>query len=677
MLRRIFPALLAALVAPALAAAAEGWKLFLPRSIDTGAFIELYGVSERDEYESYRGKVSWQDDFLREKLTLFSNGYVYHPRFMIYHAEVAGALKQEWFEASYVEPIDRRDNDAYEYDFRLVFLPEHDYNFEVFALRYEPLLKEQWAVRRTNVNTSYGADFRYRRKPWFFHTRFDEESTEYGESTTDVTRLGVDGMYYKDLANGGTFSVDAAFNPSRYETSTGLEGESDDARVGNLLDFGRWRLSSNVSWNQDAQRGTTDRRDIESDQFLWWEQLTAYLPYHLRAELGYRWQDSENRLPLPDGGTRIYDSRTQDLDFDLIHKLYLSLESTYSFRYGDQTSSAGESASTSHGLNFNYSKEIPARSRIIANLGGARTDFESKGQVSVVEEGHPATPVPGSFVLARQNIDRATVRVTLRSPLPPNELIELVERVHYTLTPAGAGLELMVFALPPQFVVPGTYEIRVSYVLDDGSYELTTDTLSHSVSVELFDQLLTPYYSYSELRSRTKSGYYGGGDLDSTTFTAGLIFRWRQFRLLAEYENIDWQVSPYESWRGELQVTGNLGPYSNYYFNAAHRIRTYPDGRPGAVVGEYEETTSSASGSINRQLFRRRLVVSLGGSFSRLDGLVVNDAYSVNGSASWRVGKLDFTLGASIFDTQTEGSFLVESQRTHEYYYLKLRRFLF
>ncbi len=70
-------------------------------------------------------------------------------------------------------------------------------------------------------------------------------------------------------------------------------------------------------------------------------------------------------------------------------------------------------------------------------------------------------------------------------------------------------------------------------------------------------------------------------------------------------------------------------------------------------------------------------MVSLGGSFSRLDGLVVNDAFSANASASWRLGKLDFTLGASVFDTQTEGSFLVESRRTHEYYYLKLRRFLF
>lgn len=673
-LRRLAPVLLAALAAPPFAAG--DWKLFLPRSFDAGAYLEVYGVSESDELENYLGKVTWRDDFVREKLTLFSNGYVYHPRFMIYHAEFAGALKQEWFEASYVPPQDRRDGDAYEYDFRLIFLPEHDYNFEVFALRYEPLLKEQWAVHRENVNTSYGADFRYRRKPWFFHSRYDEETTEYGDESTDVSRLGLDGMFYRQWGAGYVFSADAAYNPSKFETSAGLEGDSDDARIGNLLDFGRYRLSSNLTWNRYAQRGVLDRRDIESDQLFWWEQFTAYLPWNLRAEAAYRWQDSENRLPLRDGGTSVYDSTSQYVDFDLIHRLYQSLESTYSFRFADQDSSAGGSSSTSHGLNFNYTKAIP-RGRVTANLGGTRTDLDNKGRLSVVEEGHPAQPVPGSFVLARQNIDRATIRVTLRSPLPPNDLVELVERVHYTLAPAGAGLELTVFALPPQFAVPGTYEIRVSYVLDDGNYELTTDTLSHGVSVELFDQLLTPYYSWSQIRSRTKSGYYGGGDLDTTILTAGLIFRWQRLRLLAEYEDVEWELSPYESWRGELQWTGDFDAYSSFYLNLGHRVRTYPLGRPGAVEGEYEETTSSASGSVNRQLFARRLVVSLGGSYSRLDGLIVNDAYSVNANASWKIGKLDFTLGATLFDTQTEGPFLVESQRTHEYYYLKLRRLLF
>ena len=221
---------------------------------------------------------------MREKLTLFSNGYVYHPRFLLFHAEVSGALKQEWFEASYLPPFDRRQDDGLEYEFRVVLLPEHSYNLELFALRYEPLLKEQWSARRNSINTSYGADFRYRKRPYFFHSRYSEESVDSEETRTDVSRLGIDGQYYKDFAGGRIFSVDAAFNPSRFESSYGVSGETSEARAGSLVDLGRYRLDSSVTWSRHSQ-GIDSRDDLESEQLAWYERFTALLPHHLRAEL--------------------------------------------------------------------------------------------------------------------------------------------------------------------------------------------------------------------------------------------------------------------------------------------------------------------------------------------------------------------------------------------------------
>ena len=92
-------------------------------------------MSEEDELENFRGRLSWQDTFVREKLTLFWNGYVYHPRFLVYHLEVAGALKQEQFEASYLPPQDQRNGSGLEYDGRVVLLPAHSSNRELFARR--------------------------------------------------------------------------------------------------------------------------------------------------------------------------------------------------------------------------------------------------------------------------------------------------------------------------------------------------------------------------------------------------------------------------------------------------------------------------------------------------------------------------------------------------------------
>ncbi|MBZ0088916.1 MAG: hypothetical protein K8H90_00915 [Thermoanaerobaculia bacterium] len=613
---------------------------------------------------------------MREKLTLFSNGYVYHPRFLFYHLEVGGALKQEQFEATYLPSRRRSDDSGLEYDARVVLLPEHPYNLELFALRYEPLLKEQWVSRRATVNTSHGVDFRYRDKPWFFHSRYNQDRLENGESTYDVSKLAFDGQYFKNFDDGRVFSVDAQYTPSWFDSSYGLEGSTTEARVGNLIEWRRYRLSSNVSRAEyEQEAGGTGR--LESEQFSWHEQFSADLPFHLRTEASWRYLDSTSRQPSGvAGGRREYDSENRDFDLDLIHQLYRSLESTYTFRHTRNESTGGESTAFGHALNFNYTKEIPL-GRLIANLGGSRFDSETAGRVDVVEEGHPATPVPGSFLLARQNVESGSLRVTLRSPEPPNEMVELAEGAHYSVVAVGAGLEVTIFALPPRFVVPAAYEIRVHYSLAGGRYELRTESLSHGASVELFDHLLTPYYSYTELHSRVLSGRYVGGGLDSTTLIGGLRFQWRMLRARAEYQRVEWETSPYESWLGEVQLVGTLGPTTSVFASVSHRDRRYPEGRPGALAGEYHEKTSTAAASASKQLFSRRLVVSLGGSYSRLDGLVDNEAFSANASAAWKIGRLDLAVGASVFDTDTEGPFVVASRRTHEYYYLKLRRLLF
>ena len=81
------------------------------------------------------------------------------------------------------------DNTGLEYDFRLVVLPEHSYNLRVFAARYEPLFKEQAATQHSNIANSRGAVFRYRKKPYFAHVGYTDDSIESGNTTSDVQAL--------------------------------------------------------------------------------------------------------------------------------------------------------------------------------------------------------------------------------------------------------------------------------------------------------------------------------------------------------------------------------------------------------------------------------------------------------------------------------------------------------
>ena len=147
--------LLAALLGSALLALLQpratlaGWTDFLPRTLDNGAYLEVQGLFEEDDNRYAERSFRWADTFFKEKLTLFSNGYVYHPRFLLFHAAVTGLVSQERYDTSLVPSDEWRRDDGLEYDFSLRLLPEHAYNLQLFARRYEPLFTERAAAART------------------------------------------------------------------------------------------------------------------------------------------------------------------------------------------------------------------------------------------------------------------------------------------------------------------------------------------------------------------------------------------------------------------------------------------------------------------------------------------------------------------------------------------------
>ena len=95
-----------------------------------------------------------------------------------------------------------------------------------------------------------------------------------------------------------------------------------------------------------------------------------------------------------------------------------------------------------------------------AALASAGTGFArgAEEQFDVVNESYSAIAVPGSFTLRRQNVEPESISVSLKSPPPPFELIPLQETVQYAVVPALNTFVIQVFSLPPQFVVPGTYD---------------------------------------------------------------------------------------------------------------------------------------------------------------------------------------------------------------------------
>jgi hypothetical protein len=639
---------------------------FVPTPRENGATLDLFASHEREDITSVARPYDWSDTFLREKITLFSDGYVYHPRFLQYHLAVGGALKEERYVASTLPSAGWKNASGLEYDVKLFFLAEHPYNAELFALRYEPLFKEQAATQHTSVETSRGVSFQYRKKPALFRARYSFDTIDAGTSSTDTSRLGLDGRYVRQFRDGRELSFDAAFNPSWATTSRGLEADTRQSLFGVLFDAGSARLNSSLA------RTTYDQDDpasghLSNDQFSWYEVLSLALPH----------QDNESTFPDPSvPGERTLSDTNRDLQLDIIHRLYESLDSTYTYLNTSRTSAGGDTRTTSNTLNLNYSKAIP-RGRVGAGTIFGRSRTESEGATDIVDEPHPSVMLSTPFTLAQPNADPATIVVFLKSPIAPFDNIQLVEGSHYSVTAVGNTFEILVTAVPAPFLPPGPFDFFVSYSLVGGDFDLVSRTLGVSTSVDLLDMLLTPYSSYVEVRSDLISGVFPGVPLDSTTWTAGLRFLKGPLRARGEYQDLRWDVSPYRAWRGEFQYVGTPRSNTSVYGTLAYVDKYFPQGTSTDQRGAYSEQTMSASGNIRKEIPSRRLSLSAGGSLSRAQSRVDTNAWSLSSSLSWKIGLLDLTAAASVYGSSTRGIPNAESDRTHQYYTLMLRRQIF
>jgi hypothetical protein len=658
------------------------WGDLIPRQFGNGAYLDLFASYEHDELTNDFRTSQWTDVFFREKLTFFSNGYFYHPRFLQYHFSVSGALKQENFNASYLSSEGWHHGTGYEYDARMFLLPEHPYNLELYALRFEPLLQQQASTQSSSVQSSWGGLFRYRDKPWFFSTSYNDTTTESGVVSSNVTQFSAQGEYFRRFAEGNQFSLNAGYNPTHFSNNTGIDGDALEYTFGGLVDLQTARLTATVTQNNITQESFGSRR-FENDQTAWYEVLNLYFPKNFRSDISYRIQDNENTIPVGfSGQSQTLSDLNKIFELDIIHRLYESLDSTFTHVDNSRTSPAGDTDFTSNSLAFNYNKLIP-RGRFLAglNLGRSRTD--TVGQVDVVDESHPAVPVPGFFTLDQPNVDPGSVVVFLRSPLPPFNVIRLVLGVDYTLTPIANRLEVQIVTLPPQFALPGTYDFTVSYSLTTGTFDLQTDDVGYNVSVDLLDGMFTPYYGYVAIRSKVLSGVFPGVPLDSTTRTLGLRYYRGPLRALAEYQNLQWNVSPYRAYRLEAQYVGNVNPTTRCYANGSYVHKYFPQGTSLTLQEAYTDDTLSAAGSVQKQIPSSGVFFSVGGVLSRLRGRVTGTAYALNSTLTWRVGKLDMSAGAIAEHSVTESTpeFTTgtdfTNERLHRYIYFNLRRTFF
>lgn len=648
---------------------------FVPRALRNGAYFDLFASHEIDENRNVAQPYDWRDTFLRERITLFSDGYVYHPRFLQYHASIGAALKQEDYAASYQDPMGWSYGHGFDYEVRLFFLSEHPANVELFALRYEPLYREYAALQPNTVETTEGVSFQYRQNPYRVHSRYTVDKIESGFASTTVETLGLDGEYFKHFGNGNQLSFTAAFIPSHYETSQDLEGDKSQYLLGNVIDLKTVRLFSSLNRNDYSQEGALTGRS-STDQFSWYELLNVIFPHNLRTNLTYQRQNNESTFPDPFLGERELSDDIEDIRLDVLYRLFQSLDVTYSWLDNSRTSSAGNTKSTFNSLTLNYTKIVPV-GRVLVGTTFGRISTDNAGTTDVALEPHSGKPVPGPpFALIQPNVTPGSVALFFKSPVSPFNNIPLIEGIHYTLAVVGNLTEVTMLSVPAPFF-PGTYDLFASYSLATGDFSMDSRTTGFSASVELFDQMLIPYYSYVTISSDVTQGIFPGIPPDSTANTLGVRYQKGPWRALGEYQDLDWAISPYRAFRAEMQYVGPVNPTTSFYGTGQYLHRYFTQGNTFAPSEPYTYQTVSATGTLQKAVPSQGLTFSVGATVSRTVGLVDTNAYSLNSAMAWNIGKLTLTAGANAYAYDNTGGLAAETSRMHQYYYVMLRRVLF
>lgn len=653
---------------------------FIPTITSYDGEFDVDGIREtHDNTIAGRNAFKTSDTAFIERITLSAAGFVYHPRFIIYLASISGGLKEESIENSSTRGAGWNTAFAVDYSLKMLILPEHPYNLELYTLRRTPLVRG--LLREASVNYTHGAIFKYLYTPWEVDVSWGLSSTISDQSTLDATTyraavthyigyMSTTASFYRTDSTGSVTSTIAPFESKNATNNYALE---------NRLGYKKITLSSKVNLSDFSQENSkSPPRSI--DRLVWTENLNVQLPWNFNAGASYMHiRDSQKT-----GASAISpeDTETSVLDnagLNITHRLFRSLATNYNLNYLTSRFSNGESRTLGNHFGVSYNKKIPGGTMLLnANYGISTIDL--KGAPTVINEIHNAQ-ILQDFTLESDHIDQDSIVILVKDPVT-GSLFTMQLGVHYSLLPNGTKTRVTILSVPPQALSPDplfSYEFHVTYTIHPGDAKFETTTYSYLIKFSLFNNLVSPYYSHLVTKQRILSGFLTGGPEDTTTDLIGLQLQKDPFSLTGEYENIRSSFSPEKRWHVELLYGQNLTPTFTVGAKAYYSRDTLepsPQGLSGPQATGFSENIMGGDVRLNKAFTRYRLNLSSYASYMLRTGFTRGYAYSVNEALTWLVGKLYLSLGATISYNQSETLGGKQTQLS-QYYYLKLKRALF
>ncbi|MBJ6801015.1 hypothetical protein [Geomonas propionica] len=452
------------------------------------------------------------------------------------------------------------------------------------------------------------------------HTVTTTNTSVYGRFVHDVLPLQLNYMHGTSTSSGlpvdfssasdsvmlaGTHHLQSSNTTFNINFTSDRSGERDSrsyrANIDNTSELIKgYQLKSSVSIND------TKPLDALNRTVTWAETLNANLGKALTGSLAFDLSDSST----VDFFGANQSQTTRQLSGQLSHHLFQSLSTTLSAHMSDSSAYGGGASSYGGGVDFRYTKILPAKSVLGLNFNYAATMTDQKlltSEIAVNDEQHQVTQ-PGQFILLQMQGVLTRV-VSVRSLNPDTTWVENIDyRVHL----AQGAIEILAGGNIP----PGT-NLLVSYAMAVNP-NLTYESTGYSSGFLL--SLLGSLYTISGNMSVHNERQVGGQVVvplsKSTSYSLRGNADFGNLKCGGEYSYSDTvsqtysKVQSFASYNTALTTTDSLGVNleDNYYM--------YPEG--GSTGRGYTENTLSAAVSYTGLFWQSvRTTASVTGADSR------------------------------------------------------------
>ena len=544
----------------------------------------------RRDGEDLQLDVNWKRkrNLFEQRLSLDSDGSIYHRNFLEFRADTAVRFRQEDYSGDFDNDL---DENLWEYDFNLKFIKEKPFNFNLFANQFSNRINQD-VFQTTEVDTqSFGAFFQYYNQLFpsslfVITSDVDEDTGLYKrDRDEDKVELKVSNLWRDIIKSDFRYTYDKTND----RVVDNFENIRNDVMLVNVIDYQNVHGTSTIfNFNTSGDRDT--------NQFQIIQHFYADHSDTFRTLYNFNYTRYNNDTFSDDKFT----SNLYQGSFGFLHRLYQSLDTELKGEFSVIDEDDFEEYYYGPRLDLDYRKIVPG-GRFSAGWGFLYRVTDREVEYSLTEEntrrivGENVTLTDGvrNFL---KNANAIATSIVVRDA----QRRELVENVDYRVVQTGNLIEIRRIGLPNNTPLHVDYEYGISP-------DITYTTLGNTLYLRYdLKQFFTLYYKFYNTDYHITDGYVRG---DRENFLAdeksnlyGAEVKWRWFFFNAEYEDDTSDLIPFDAMRFNGRFQFNPTKYSLFSINADHTDTDYKEQRGDLTYDSVYANFTAQVGVVNTDM---------------------------------------------------------------------------